>query len=108
MKKFCGRLARLLAIAYGCTNLFACIVADRILFLPRDASYTAKDEDLAFFADNEGKPVTGFYYPPTDPSGPILLWAHGNAEDAGNVRTLGRSFGKRGWVSLPMTTRATA
>lgn len=96
MKKIYGRWARLLALAYGCLNLFACVVADRMLFLPQEASYQARDEHLAFFADREGKAVTGFYYPPTTPHGPVLLWAHGNAEDAGNVRKLGRSFSQRG------------
>lgn len=96
MKKVCGRVARLLAVAYGCLNLFACVIADRMLFMPPEASYTADDEDFAFFADRNGKPVAGFYSPPAEPDGPVLLWAHGNAEDAGNVRSLGRSFGKRG------------
>ena len=89
-KSWLWKTVRLLAIAYGTLALFACTLADRMLFIPPPPSYSLSDEGLVQFgADKE---FAGFYFPAEKEEAPILLWAHGNGEDA-DALTLRTAFG---------------
>lgn len=74
--------------------LFACTMADRLVFMPPAPSYGLSDEGVIQFG--EEKEFSGFYFPASESSAPTLLWAHGNAEDAGNVRPLARMIQAEG------------
>ena len=82
-KSWLWKTVRLLAIAYGTLALFACTLADRMLFIPPPPSYSLSDEGLVQFGTD--KEFAGFYFPAEKEEAPILLWAHGNGEDAGQV-----------------------
>ncbi|MBK1833700.1 alpha/beta hydrolase [Roseibacillus ishigakijimensis] len=88
------RAARLLVLAYGTVLLFAWVMGDRLLFQPPPASYRSGAEGLVRFGP--GDEFAGIYLPPSQPEGPILLWSHGNAEDAGQVRELAPWLEERG------------
>ena len=88
------RVVRLLLVAYGTLVLFACSMADRMIFMPPSASYKLGDEGLVQFG--EGKVFSGFYFPAEKTDAPVLLWGHGNGEDAGHVRDLAKEFQRQG------------
>lgn len=84
----------MLAFAYGTVVLYACTMADRMIFMPPEASYAPEEEGAVIFGD-QGE-FAGFYFPAPDAEAPTLLWAHGNAEDAGHARGLARGFQAEG------------
>ena len=89
------RIVRLLAISYTTLVLFACTMADRMIFMPPELSYSLSDDGAVQFGEN--KEFAGFYFPPARAQVPTLLWAHGNAEDAGNTRFLAQLFHAEGF-----------
>ncbi len=60
------------------------------------ASFGAPFEDVRFTAA-DGTKLHGWYTPPADPEGPVLLWAHGNAGNlshrADNIAAIRRETG---------------
>ena len=89
------RAVRLLGFAYGTVMLYACTMADRMIFMPPTKSYSFEEKGAVRFGE-EGQ-FGGFYFPARDKSLPTLLWAHGNAEDAGYVREVTDGFQEQGF-----------
>lgn len=88
------RIVRILLVGYGTLMIFACTVADRMIFAPPPPSYTADDDGV--FRFGQEKEFAGFYLPADEKEAPVLLWGHGNAEDAGHTSSLARGFQARG------------
>ncbi|WP_411846839.1 alpha/beta fold hydrolase [Roseibacillus persicicus] len=89
------RVLRLLAVGYGTLLLFACTMADRMIFMPPPASYSLTDEGVVQFG--VAKEFSGIYRPTSEAGTPTLLWAHGNAEDAGSVDEVASLFSRQGF-----------
>lgn len=88
------RGVRLLAISYATLMLFACTMANRMIFMPPEPSYALSDKGVVQFGENQE--FSGFYFPAVRPDAPTLLWAHGNGEDAGSVRGIASLFQAEG------------
>ena len=63
--------------------------------MPPTSSYSLEDEGAVKFG--EGDEFSGFYFPAQGEAKPTLLWAHGNAEDAGYVREVTQAFQEQGF-----------
>ena len=70
-------------------------MANRLIFMPPTMSYSLEEEGAVSFGE-EGE-YGGFYFPARDAAAPTLLWAHGNAEDAGYVRAVTGQFQEQGF-----------
>ena len=75
--------------------LFACTMADRMIFMPPEKSYSLEDQGAVTFGEEDE--FAGFYFPARDAAAPTLLWGHGNAEDAGNARVAVQQFRNQGF-----------
>ncbi len=74
---------RLLAIAYATIALYAYFFADQKIFLPPPASYAPSDEIL--YLTTAGGDRLAAVYLPNPEATYTLLYAHGNAEDLGDI-----------------------
>ncbi|NIP95875.1 MAG: alpha/beta hydrolase, partial [Akkermansiaceae bacterium] len=72
--------------------------SNKLIFLPPPAQY-AEDSSRLVILDRGEEQVASFYFPPED-ARPILLWAHGNAEDIGLLKPLLEEFHTRGFGVL--------
>lgn len=88
------RTLRLVGVAYATVGLFACSVANRMIYMPPPASYGGGEGGFVRFGDDEQ--FAAFYLDAPDEKAPVLLWSHGNAEDAGSLIPLGESFRQKG------------
>jgi len=78
------RALRVLVLVYGGVTLVAAALADRLIFLPPPPSYGADAADLVRLATAAGDTVAALYLPV--PDAPLaVLFAHGNAEDLGDL-----------------------
>jgi hypothetical protein len=93
------RVLRFLAVVYGCVALFACAMADRMIFMPPHPSYSADAPSLVTLQTANGNTVAAFHYP-AKPGAPTVLYSHGNAEDAGHSIELYQAWQKQGWGVL--------
>lgn len=93
------RLLRTLAVAYGCLAMFACTMADRMIFMPPRPSYSSEAPALVTFPSESGQHIAAFYFP-AQSSEPTVLYSHGNAEDAGQSIPLYQAWRKLGWGVL--------
>ena len=74
--------------------LFACTMANRMIFLPPEPSYGQEDQGVVSFG--EGDEFSGFYFPAESADAPTLLWAHGNGEDAGSSQWIAARMQAKG------------
>jgi pimeloyl-ACP methyl ester carboxylesterase len=82
-------------ILYGAMSLFACTVADHVIFQPPPPSYAADAEALIRFETSAGESIAALHFPA--PRGrPTLLYSHGNAEDIGHSLPIYRAFEQAG------------
>ena len=93
------RLLRILAVGYGCLVLFACSMADRLIFMPPRPSYSSEASALVMIPSASGNPVAAFHYP-AQAGKPTVLYSHGNAEDIGQSITLYQAWKDLGWGVL--------
>lgn len=93
------RLLRILAVGYGCLAVFACSMADHMIFMPPRPSYSADAPALVTFPTSEGSTVAAFYFP-AQTGKPTVLYSHGNAEDAGQSIPLYQAWQNIGWGVL--------
>ena len=96
MKVVLLRLSYIPLLAFLCLNLFAFIMSEKLIFLPPAPSYPDNAEGFVEIVEGEDTRIVGFYHPPAEPGGPVLLWSHGNSEDAGSIRSLLSRFAQRG------------
>lgn len=82
-------------IIYGIMSLFACTMADRLIFQPPGPGYAADAEALIRFETRAGESIAALHFPA--PEGrPTLLYSHGNAEDIGHSLPVYRAFEQAG------------
>ena len=82
-------------IIYGSMSLFACTMADRLIFQPPSPSYVADADGLIQFETSAGESIAALHFPA--PEGrPTLLYSHGNAEDIGHSLPVYRAFEQAG------------
>jgi fermentation-respiration switch protein FrsA (DUF1100 family) len=60
--------------------IIAVFFADRVIFIPPPASYSADDPGLRFLKTSEGESIA-YIHLPAEEGKPTLLYSHGNAED---------------------------
>lgn len=77
------RLARSLVFVYVCVALYVFFFADRMIFLPRSASYTDSEEILNIPVNDRDAIAATFR--PNPEARYTLLYSHGNAEDLGDI-----------------------
>lgn len=68
--------------------------SNKLIFVPPAPQYDENSSDLVLL-DRGEEQVACFYYPPANDE-KVLLWAHGNAEDIGNLKPLLAEFHRRG------------
>ncbi len=89
------RWVRVPVILYVALALFACTMADRIIFVPPAAGYAADAAALTRFDTAGGESIAAIHLP-APPGRPTLLYSHGNAEDIGYSLPLYRDFHEAG------------
>lgn len=89
------RWLRIPLIVYAALALFACTMADRLIFFPPPPGYRAGAESLVRMETPGGETVAAFHLP-ARPGRPTLLYSHGNAEDIGHSLPLLRAFQEAG------------
>jgi pimeloyl-ACP methyl ester carboxylesterase len=82
------RPLRFLGLLYLGLCLFAFGCSNRLIFLPPAPRYDAATEGLHMLATPRGRKVAALWRPERSPGFPVLLWSHGNAEDAGALAPL--------------------
>jgi alpha-beta hydrolase superfamily lysophospholipase len=90
------RWLRVPLILYAALVLFACSMADRLIFLPPNPSYSADAKALIRIETEAGEVVTALHRPAT-PGRPTLLYSHGNAEDIGHSLPLHQRLSEAGF-----------
>jgi len=93
------RWLRIPLLLWGVLALFACTLADRLIFFPPPAGYTPRAKALVAFETTRGESIRAFHFP-ADPGRPTLLYSHGNAEDLAGSLPLYREWHDRGWGVL--------
>lgn len=79
--------------------VFAFLMADRQIFLPPPASYSARDLPVTLVATDDGARVATLHLPaPAD--GYTILLSHGNAEDLGHLAPFLRRLNAQGFGVL--------
>jgi len=85
MRPLALRALRMLVLVYGGVTVMAATFADRLIFIPPAPSYDADAEGLVRFPTAEGDTVAAIYLP-VPGARLTVLFAHGNAEDLGDLR----------------------
>ncbi|MDY7014645.1 MAG: alpha/beta hydrolase [Cyanobacteriota bacterium] len=80
------RLARSLVFIYTCVALYVFLTADRKIFIPQPASYRDTEEILKLTVPNGNKISARYLSNPTATY--TILYAHGNAEDLGDIEPI--------------------
>ena len=93
------RCLRAIALLYGALALFACSMADRLIFMPPRPGYTQKASALVTLKTTRDEPIAAFHYPARDGM-PTVLYSHGNAEDIGQSIPLYQAWRELGWGVL--------
>lgn len=93
------RLIRILLIAYAGLCVFSCTMADRMIFMPQQPTYTPSAPNLITIEDEAGEKLKAFYFPP-ESGKPTVLYSHGNAEDIGTSIDLYQQWRSDGWGVL--------
>lgn len=94
MKKWFFRIFWIFGAVYGGLTMLSCSIADRMIFQPPTPTYSASTEGLVRFGKEEE--FAGLFFPAQFEDAPVLLWGHGNAEDAGHFSELALQFQARG------------
>ncbi len=77
------RLLKSIAFIYGCVAVFVFFYADRLIFQPQPASYP-DSQNILKVKTVDGEMISAIYLP--NPAATYtLLYAHGNAEDLGQI-----------------------
>ncbi len=79
---------------YFLLNLYAWLISDKLLFLPRESSYRHLPYEVRI-ETGDGDQITAVYLKHPRPKCTLLL-SHGNAEDLGNVVPFMQQFHERG------------
>jgi fermentation-respiration switch protein FrsA (DUF1100 family) len=85
-------------IIYLLLNLYAWLVADRLIFVPQAASYTRLPFEHRIATPGGGH-ITAVYLEHPAPK-QTLVFSHGNAEDLGNVVPFMQQFHELGYAVL--------
>ena len=93
------RVLRGTAVIYASLSLFACTMADRMIFMPPAPSYSESDPAVVLLETTKEETIAAFHYP-ADQGKPTVLYSHGNAEDAGHSQELYREWRNLGWGVL--------
>lgn len=93
------RLLLLLVLSYATFVLIAHVFADRMIFLPRPASYGNDLDGLQRFETSAGETIAAVHLPAAE-GFPTLLYSHGNAEDVGNSLPIYQEFHRAGFGVL--------
>lgn len=92
------RPLRSLVLIYGVVAVVACSFTNKFIFHPPHPQYEA-DHDNVLLLDKGESRVACLYFPPADGQ-PVLLWAHGNAEDIGGLEPVLAMIHRRGFGVL--------
>lgn len=80
-----------LASIYLLLAIIAVFFADRVIFIPPSASYTANLSGLRFLKSTEGESIAYVHIPAAEGM-PTLLYSHGNAEDLKDSQPIYEEF----------------
>ncbi len=97
IKKTLLYLAATLFLLYLCVNVYAYAVSDKLLFAPREPSYTQLPDELKI-ASGDGA-ITAVYLEKPDAEYTILF-SHGNAVDLGYVYPIMKKISDLGYSVL--------
>lgn len=86
-------------ILWGTLALFACTMADKLIFAPPRASYGKEAPQLTLLTTEKGESIAAFYFE-AKPGKPTILYSHGNAEDIGQSSDLYEQWTNLGWGVL--------
>ncbi len=75
-----------------------CACADRLIFLPPEATY-GKSERVLMIPTANGEKIAAFYLPPAGDN-PVVIFSHGNAEDIGCLFDFVRLYNEYGFGVL--------
>lgn len=78
------RVLRSLVLIYACLMVFACSMADRMMFPAPESSYRDDDQVLKI-ALVDGSQISALHLPHPEATFTVL-YSHGNAEDLGRIR----------------------
>lgn len=81
--------------AYAALALFACTLADRMIFMPPPPGYAPGAKALVRFETTAGESISALHFP-APPGRPTLIYSHGNAEDIGHSLPLYQAFHRAG------------
>lgn len=94
------RPVKSLVVIYLAVCLFACGWSDKLIFLPPGPGYDAGTEGLEVLTTARGRRIAALWQPERRPGAPVLLWSHGNAEDAGALGPLVTALRAEGFAIL--------
>lgn len=90
------RVAAYLVAGYLCLSLYACVMADHIIFQPQPVSY-ADSPDVIKIPVDDGQHISAVYLPNAD-ADLTILFSHGNAEDIGDAADFLRALHDHGFA----------
>lgn len=93
------RLIRIIAITYAMFALFACTLADKLIFFPPRPGYSTQAPNLVHFQTSKDESIAALYYP-AQAGQPTVLYSHGNAEDIAGSISLYQEWRRDGWGVL--------
>ncbi len=91
-------LLRYLVLGYATYALTAALLAERLMFVPPAPSYTHDDPRMLAIDGPDGRLMLRWM--PHQPSAPVLLHSHGNAEDLGLICHSLELLHRAGWSVL--------
>jgi len=86
-------------LAYAALAAFAYFLSDRMIFLPPPPTYRAGQLPITMIPGADGDSIATLYLP--NPRAPLtILYAHGNAEDLGQVAPMLEELRRHGFAVL--------
>lgn len=92
------RLLRSLLLLYACLMVFACSMADRMMFPAPESSYR-DDAEILKITLEDGSRISALHLPRADAPFTVL-YSHGNAEDLGLIRGRLEHYRRQGFSVL--------
>jgi abhydrolase domain-containing protein 17 len=98
------RLLWLILVAYATVVVLALLLAERVIFQPPPASYSAADLPIVHVPVGDGDSIAVLHLPNAEAQYTILF-SHGNAEDLGHLVTLLDELRRAGYAVIAFDYR---